>query len=117
MSHRKNNYIKWKWVSTKIQFRLLYLALIFQQRKTELLNTLEDKPISAAFGSNLNPNLLNLKNVIQEPSLASSNLDHLLNFGRSIEESFAQLSGFKLLKPKLKPLRPSGNHGTLENQN
>ena len=76
---------------------------------------MEDKPISAAFGGNLNPNLLNLKNVIQEPSLASSNLDHLLNFGRSIKESFAQLSGFKLLKPILKPLRPSGNHGTLGN--
>ena len=71
--------------------------------------------MSATFGGNLNPNLLNLKNVIPEPSSASSNLDHLLNFGRSIKESFAKLGGFKLLKPKVKPLRPSGNHGTLGN--
>ena len=76
------------------------------------MNILEDKPISATFSGNLNPNLLNLKNVIPEPS---SNLDHLLNFGRNIKESFAQLSGFNLLKPKVKPLRPSGNHGILGN--
>lgn len=77
---------------------------------------MEDKPISASFGGNLNPNILNLKNVIPEPSTASSNLDHLLNFGRSIKESFAQLNGFKLSKPNVKPLRPSGNHGISGNQ-